>query len=197
MMLPIPVQSHLVTESDLTIPAGFTRVTNKLLTALPHEISLTADISLVLVMPTGLAVTWREIDPTTLVSHSEAELQPFNPSLRKINLADAKYVGEVTRHPLRCLVRQGGTTIASVPLVAGLHRTIPDYGSPSQGALLELIILSWDIRAGSLRGPGDFGATISLAWRLVGQGANTFSPASFFRSDASELTETSSPNLNP
>jgi hypothetical protein len=53
---------------------------------------------------------------------------------------------------------------------------VPDAGRAGTGIRIELVVLGWQIRAGSLRGPGDFGSRIELAWRIADRAADEFSP---------------------
>ena len=167
-VLPTPIQRYLTPEVKPTTPAGFTQIGKTLLNGLPHTIQLTENITLVIVVPNGLAVTWRDADPTTLISVSDDELEP--------HVADSdEPIGNVARAPVRMLMRVAGTTVGSIPLVAGLRRTVPDSGETDRGVQIELVILSWDRRAGSLRGRGDFGSRISLAWRRADEAVEQYS----------------------
>jgi len=168
-MPPIPVQRYLVPAQKPTTPEGFTQVDVRILTGLPYPIPLTGDLQLIVVLPTGLAVPWRDADATALVSSSEAELSPSTPPT-DFTLAD------VTRASFRLIVQQSRRTIGVIPLVAGLRRVVPDSGSNNLGGQIELVILEWDVRAGSVRGAGDFGSRLSLAWRRANQATLQFSP---------------------
>lgn len=168
MLPPIPVQRYLVPEQRPRAPEGFTPIDDKLLGGLPHRIRLNAEFTLVVVVPSGLAATWRDIDPTTLVSSSETE---FTPTIAQ---PDQEIAASI-RSPARIIVRCAGTTVASVPLCAGLQRTVPEGDWQEPGMHIELLILGWDIRSGSLRGPGDFGSRITLAWRQADQAVEYFS----------------------
>ena len=56
-----------------------------------------------------------------------------------------------------------------MPLAAGgLHLGL--------GARIDLLIRSWDLRAGSMRGAGDFGSRIDVAWRRADRGSDAFAP---------------------
>lgn len=167
-MPPIPIQRYLTPEDKPRAPEGFTQVDATIRAGLPHTIQLDQETSLVVVVSSGLAVTWRDIDPATVVSRSNEELAPGTPH------PDAP-VGGVERTPARLLLRQAGQTVAVTPLVAGLRRLLPDAGEPGRGVRLELVILEWDIRAGSMRGAGDFGSRLSLAWRRADQAVAAYS----------------------
>lgn len=170
MVDPIPMTRYLVPEPSLLAPEGFTQIEDKLLAGLPYRLSVNAEFNIVVLVPTGLAVTWRDIDPTTLVSCSDSQIFQSTP-------ASAKAVRtKEFRTPARIIVRRGGTITASIPLTVGLRRTIPEGDQEVPGSQIELMILGWEIRAGSLRGPGDYGSWISLAWRRIEQGAVYFTP---------------------
>lgn len=164
---PIPIQQFLIPDQKPVLPEGFIQVEEKFLGGLPHTIQLNAQTSLIVVVPSGLAVTWRDIDPMTLVSSSEDELLPYSaPSQTTI--------GDVKRSPARIIVRQNRTNIASIPLSLGLQPII-NNNSSVEGITIELIILGWEIRAGSLRGVGDFGSQINFAWRRADQAVERYS----------------------
>jgi len=165
---PIPIQRYLVPEVRLAVPDGFRQVDQAILGGLPHTIRLDEEATLVVVAPNGLAVTWRNADPTSVVSQSAGEVEP-------VTVRGDEPLGSVERAPARLLMRLGATTVASVPLIVGLQRTIPNNGRSDRGVRIELIILSWDLRAGSLRGVGDFGSHISLAWRRADQAVAHYS----------------------
>jgi hypothetical protein len=163
---PIPVNRYLVPPVQPSTPDGFTAVSQTLTAGVPQTITLTDDLALTLVVPNGLAHAWRDADPAALISGSGSEIRPF---------ADTPEMGSSRRAPARVLLRRTGTTLASVPLVAGLHRFIPDHGDPTEGVAVELAIISWQLHAGILRGPGDFGSRIDLAWRRADLGSDFFS----------------------
>jgi hypothetical protein len=165
---PIPVTRYLVPPVLPSVPEGFIEVNETLLGGFPNTINLTDELTLTLVVPNGLAHLWRDADPSELVSASDGEIQASI-------AAPAIPVGAVTRAPARLLLRLSGTTVASVPLVAGLHRRLPDGGDPALGVSVELAILGWELHAGSLRGPGDFGSRITLAWRRIDTGVDFYS----------------------
>lgn len=165
---PIPVRRYLVSPQAPTTPEGFQRIDQSISSSLPQAIDLGDGLSLLLVVPSGLARPWREADPTSIVSHSKPELAAFVPAASEV-------VGHVDRAPARLLMRIKGRTVASMPLVAGSRRMLPDSGQPDGGIRVELMLLGWDLRAGNLRGPGDYGSRISLAWRRADGAVEQFS----------------------
>lgn len=139
-----------------------------LTSGLPQTIVLDGDVSLAVTLPNGLALHWRNAEPQALVSSSLVELEPHTPD-------PGEPVGTLRRAPLRLLVLVRGLSVAAVPLVAGLHRTVPDDGG-SDGVRIELEVRRWEIRAGTLRSPGDFGSFVDLAWRRADAGTDAFEP---------------------
>jgi hypothetical protein len=158
--VPVPsvlVARELTPEPDLTPPAGFALVDQALVDGLPQRLPLGGDLLGVLAMPTGLALAWRDGDPTEPVSSSGDQLAPATP-------ADDGATGAVDRALVRLFVLEGDRVRGSLPLIAGRRLLVGDDGLPP-GVRLELVVLAWDVRAGSLRGPGDVGSRLALAWR--------------------------------
>jgi hypothetical protein len=144
------------------------RVTERLTAGLPQTIVLDAAVSLAATLPNGLALQWRDADPQAIVSSSAPE--------RAAHARDPEEaIGAVGRPPLRLLVLINGASCASVPLVAGLRRTVPDDGA-TDAVSVELELIGWELRAATLRGAGDFGSYLELAWRRADSAADRFSP---------------------
>jgi hypothetical protein len=141
---------------------GYERRLVQLVNGLPATIDLDAELALMLVAPSGLAATWRDAPGDAVVSSSADERAARTEPAQN---APPPPVGAVERFPLRLVERRAGRLGAAVPLAAGLVRELPDAGDPSEPVVAEIVVLSWDIRAGSLRGSGDFGSRIELAWR--------------------------------
>lgn len=165
-LLPIPVDRELVPPPGLTAPEGFASVDTPILNGMPHIVELAGDLRVVLIVPSGVAEPWREIDPQTLVSSSLPERNPPD-------AAAASGPGSVARAPARLLLQSASQTIAVAPLVAGVRWLLPRSGDA--GARIELIVLEWDLRAGSLRGPGSFGSRLVFAWRRADTAVDRFS----------------------
>jgi hypothetical protein len=146
--LPIPVARILVPPTS-DVPAGFETLQLQIRTALPVPIDLGAVGSLLLVVATGHALRWRDADAADVVSSPE-------------------HRGE----PLVLLYRRNGTIAGTAPVVQGRHSPLP----PATPAV-DLLVLDWEIRAGNVRGPGDFGSYLRLAWRAIPRGTDRFSPA--------------------
>jgi hypothetical protein len=169
-LAPIPIAGRLVPAAAAAVPAGFTLVDEPLQSGLPQPFPLLGDLVLVLAVPTGLALTWLDADPSALVSASAAELDPPPGPAGQ----PGEEVGSTRRAPARPFLRRAGETLAAVPLVAGLPRVLPDDGRPEPGALVRLVVLDWELRAGSLRGPANVGSRIRFAWRPADRGDDRF-----------------------
>lgn len=159
-----PIERELVPARP-GVPQGLQRDRRPLTKGLPERIELDARHALVVVVPTGVATAWRDADPTALVASSDAETAAAV-------AAPAEAVASLERPPLRLLVLVGGDLRGAVPIVAGLHRRMPDGGTC--GAALELAVVSYAIHAGSMRAAGDYGSFLELAWRTVGAGSDSF-----------------------
>jgi hypothetical protein len=153
---PMPVARYLVSATSPQPTADFTRISQPLANGLPYAIRLDAQLRLVVALPTGLAMAWLDADPAAIVSRSSDQTVP--PAA-----GATQPVGAIAYPPVRLYLLRDGTPLASVPLVAGLRRSVPDAGS--DGVLVELLVLAWDLRAGTMRGPGDVGSWVDLAWR--------------------------------
>jgi hypothetical protein len=164
---PIPVARYLVPAVAPPPSERFTRVRQPLAQGLPHTIQLDADFRLVVALPNGTARLWLDTDPAEVVSRSANQTVP-------VANGDRQPIGAVAQAPLRLFLVRDRTTLASIPLVAGLRRTVPDTE-----IRIELLVLGWDLRAGSLRGPGDFGSFVDLAWRRADRPGMSFEAPPF------------------
>ncbi|MBZ4422789.1 hypothetical protein [Myxococcus sp. RHSTA-1-4] len=170
--LPIPVNRYLVPGTPPRLPADMTRVRVPLVRGLPQPLPLDGELELVLYAPLGQAVLIREADPTALVGGSEPEDTRHTPVPAATRLATAA-TQALARAPARLVVRMAGTIAGVLPLAAGLWRAVPDGGG-APGARLEVVVLGWALHVGTLRGAGDFGSFVELAWRRADAGAARF-----------------------
>lgn len=155
---------HLVPPGPPPVPAGFTVVDSRILQGIPHTIALDGEFSLLLVVPTGLARSWLAAEATAVVSSSRPKLTPVSPKTPDtLDVAAAA----------RLVVQRAGAMSGTLPLVSGFSAVVPERAD-SPGTKLRILILEWEIRAGSLRGPGDVGSRIVLAWRRIDQAGGTF-----------------------
>jgi hypothetical protein len=166
-MIPIPVAGYLVPEHTSLTPDGFTRVDEPMTRGLPHTITLDRATRATVVLPSGLARTWRDADPAAVVSTSDAEHAPSMPAT---GIDDS-----AARAPLRLVVERSNVVLGVVPLAAGERRFVPDDGG-DRGAAIEIVVIAWELRAGTVLGPGDFGSRITLAWRIADTASAEFAP---------------------
>jgi hypothetical protein len=164
-----PLARLLVPVSAPPLPDGFQVIQSRILNGFPHFIDLTKSVRLKITMPTGLLRAWLDADPSALVATSDDELaaRPAAPS---------EEIGGATRPALRIAILQNSAFLSTVPLAAGVQRTLPDDGDATQGVAIEIALVSWNIFAGTVRGPGDFGSSIQLGWRFANAGVNDFGP---------------------
>jgi hypothetical protein len=163
LMTPMPMDRFLTPDDPIAVPAGFTRSRQELTHGVPFQWPLEADLSLVLLVPTGFAALWREADPDLVVSAASDETQPH---------IAPRGADPLERPAIRMLLRKGAETLTTIPLAAGLSRVTPDAdGGP---AMIDLYVADWLLHAGCVRGPGDYGSFVDVAWRRVDTGANAF-----------------------
>lgn len=169
MIDPIPVSRFLVPDRPPALSEGFTLVTTAVQAGLPCAIPIEHSTRLLLVAPTGLATMWRDMNPSTVVSRSDDEVLPFDPASATDPPGEASFV------PLRLLLQAGNETLGVMPLRAGISRLLPDRGMPESGVRFEVVVLSWILTSGSVRGAGDFGSRIAIAWRRADRATEHFS----------------------
>jgi len=159
---PIPVDRELVPDGPQPVPDELARSRQPLVRGVPFSWPLDLELNLVLFVPTGTAVLWRDADPTATVCDSEIETAP--------NLPGAPEA--LPRAPARLLLRRAQDVMATVPLVSGLWRRLPD--GAGDAAIVELYVVGFRIAAGTLRGAGDYGSFVEVAWRRSAAGSATF-----------------------
>jgi len=165
-MRPIPVDRYLVPAQPADPPADAQVVDVALLTGLPFTISLGSDMALLLTFATGLAKEWRAMDTQAVITQSAVEAEP------RTDPTDPVTDSKTGR--LSLALQRGGRTLAVVPVVSGRHR-LAEPGE-SGARRFDIWILGWDVRAGSIRGPGDFGSRLRLAWRVADKAGGFFAP---------------------
>ena len=170
MMQSLSVVRFLVEEPPLGVPKGFTPSRQELTRGVPFAWTLAGDLSLVLVVPTGFATLWRDADPLALASTSAGETAPHLGSRG----ADPR-----EQAALRLIARRARITVAVVPLAAGLSRVVAD--GDGGAAVLEVFVSGWAVHAGCVRGAGDYGSFIDVAWRRADRGTSTFDPDAMSR----------------
>ena len=163
LMTALPMDRFLTPEKPSAIPAGFTRSRQQLTRGVPFQWPLEADLSLVLLVPTGFAALWRDADPDVVVSAAVDET--------RAHIAP-RGTDPLERPAIRVLLRRGGATLTTIPLAAGLARVTPD--SDAARTVIDLYVADWLLHVGCVRGPGDYGSYVDVAWRRVDAGANAF-----------------------
>ena len=166
-MIPIPVAGWLVPEHTSLTPDGFTRVDEPMTRGLPHTITLDRATRATVVLPSGLARAWRDADPAAVVGTSADEHAAVRPATGVDDSA--------VRPPLRLVVERSNVVIGVVPFALGARRFVPDDGG-ARGAAIEIVLLAWELRAGTVLGPGDFGSRVTLAWRIADTASAEFAP---------------------
>src|SRR5262249_43247661 len=106
---PLPIERFLTPDPSLAIPAGVARAPQDLPRGLPFQFPRDGTLSLILLVPTGYAVLFRDTDPATVASAGAAESAP--------HLAPRGEDPE-EQPPLRLLLRDGARTLATIPLAA-------------------------------------------------------------------------------
>ncbi len=175
-MPPFPIQRYLTPDpppggGDLSA-AGFTLIDDRITGGLPHTMRLDDGADLTLFLPSGLAHTWRTLDPATVVSLGESERRAHDPAV-------APETAPAGRVPLLLRLRVGGAPAAVCPVVAGRRGFLPEgdraQDADAAGVRVEVVVLGWALYAGTVRGPGDYGSFIKLAWRRADQAVAHFS----------------------
>jgi hypothetical protein len=161
LMPPIPVNRYLVPEPATTTPDGFTLVDEAILRGLPHTIQLSPTARIQLLLVHGVAVPWRDADSAAVVTRSEPERGVSRPADPPPHV------------PLRLALSIDDRLVGAAPLGAGARFMLPEA---ADGVRYEFVILGWDVRAGSVKGPGPYGSRISFAWREANKAVNDFSP---------------------
>jgi hypothetical protein len=167
---PFPIARYLTPVTPTPEPEGFTVIDRSLSGGLPARVALTAELTLVVGIATGLANAWREADPQATVTSSLAQWQPYAPASSDGPAPDA-----IACAPRLILIRSG-SVVAAAPAVAAARHLVPASGDPELGTLLELYVSAWDIRAGSIVGAGDVGSRIRFGWRIADAASTQFMP---------------------
>jgi hypothetical protein len=154
LMPPLAMDRFLTPGDAPLAAAGFIRLRQDLTRGVPFEFPVEGDLTLLLQVPTGVAAIWRETDPARLVSAPREEILPHTAPRG----ADA-----IEHPPLRLLLRRARQPLAVIPMAAGLRRIVPD-GDEVPSAI-EVIVIDWLLHAGCVRGPGDYGSFVEVAWR--------------------------------
>lgn len=164
-MEPFPISRYLVPATAPAQPSDATLVGEPMAAGMPHAITIAKDTQLVIVFPTGLGTFWRDADPTTRVTSADEETGPLQPGASQEPLSQPQ---------LMIQLRQAGHILASRPLRAGGHLLLPDNGGGATGPQYEVWITDFALFAGTMRGGGDYGSRIALAWRRADAAVSDF-----------------------
>jgi hypothetical protein len=145
-------------------PEGMMQLDSRIMQGLPHTMALLPRWRAVLTLPTGLARTWLDLPPETLVSASlwegDAMPAPEPPSWP-------------SRPAPRLRLQRDGGTLAVLPLAAGL---VAEVAGPDGRLWLRLQLRGWALHAGTVRGAGEFGSSLSLSVAAADLAADAFGP---------------------
>jgi hypothetical protein len=144
----IAIESYFVEASPPSAPPGFT-ASRHVIDAVPREVELSDGWSAILYVPTGIARAWLDAAPDEIVSSSQDDLTPRRAGPDGLARAAARLV-----------IRRAGTVLGALPLVAGAAGNFR-----ATSALLEVMLLSWEIRAAAMRGGVPGSSRLELAWR--------------------------------
>jgi hypothetical protein len=145
------------------VPEGFDRVDSQIRQGMPHAVPLVGNQRLLIIVPSGVATTWRDEDVGTVVADGSEQLKTAAASPLVLTIA-----GKI---PVRMLYQVGNRTVATAPLVLGAKQWLANEGA----VRFDLICLDWLLHVGTLRGPGDFGSRISFAFRAADRAVEHFS----------------------
>lgn len=163
-----PVRARLVPPVVAAVPEGLTRLDQGLALGVPQRIRLDDELELALVVPTGLAVQWRDGAPDAVLSASAVQRAPRVGD-------DSVSVGALAAPPARLVVLDRGQPAGVVALVAGTTWRVPAGGIDDRGVRVEIAVIDFELRSGALRGPGDALSKVVLAWRRRDRAVDQFS----------------------
>jgi hypothetical protein len=157
-----PISRYLVPDTRPQVPSAFAKIRAELASGIPATIALDSQFSLVLTLASGVAQSWREEDPATLVSDGSDELaaRPQVPA-----------APDPWRAPLRLHLRHGDRASNSAPVVVGGRWLFADR----ERVAIEVLVLDWSVRVATIRGAGDAGSYLELAWRRANVAVDQFS----------------------
>jgi hypothetical protein len=163
MIAPQALARLQIAPTPAMAPEGFTAIDSAIRQGMPHPIPLAGNQRLLLIAPSGVATTWRDEDAATVVSAGAWQRTASAVSPQKLDIAK--------QMPLRVLYQINGKTLAVVPLAIGPAQRL----ATDDGVKVDLLVLDWVLHVGALRGPGDFGSRIALAWRAADRAVERFS----------------------
>jgi hypothetical protein len=160
------VLSHLTPEAPAQVPEGAKLVESTILGGLPHRVALGSVFALTMTLPNGMAKRWLDLDPAMVVSDSQELTRPGQDG--------GIWPGNHTVLRPSITLLNGARRAAMIPAVVGVPMVFCGDRDDSDRIQVEVTVLSWLIHAGTVRGAGDYGSRISVAWRPADQGSEAF-----------------------
>ncbi|HEY0993212.1 MAG TPA: hypothetical protein VGD80_39435, partial [Kofleriaceae bacterium] len=118
---PVPVDRYLVPDrAPVALPGDAIRVRQALVRGMPTMFQLDAELSLVLYVPTGDALLWRDANGTAVIAAASEETGPRDP---------AAIEEAVARAPARLVLQRGGANVGAAALRVGPALCLPDDGA--------------------------------------------------------------------
>ena len=145
-------------------PEGMTALDSPILQGLPHIMALLPRWRAVLTLPLGVATTLRALPSATLISSATAETTAA-PATEPPALP--------VRPAARLRLQRDGTTVAVLPLAAGL---MADVAEADGGVRLRLLVRDWALHAGTLMGAGDHGSYLRLSVAVADAAVDEYGP---------------------
>ncbi len=155
-MEPIDLRSTLTPPTRFVTPRGFTETTTVIRDPVPHSVAIEADTIVTMTLPTGVASAWKRLPADTLISSGRGDTGAGRP-------------------PARLTVAVAGRPSTTVPLAPGLVQLIGGGAGGRHGVTHLLVVLDWELRAGTLVGGVDAGSWLTFAWRRADRGVSHFS----------------------
>jgi hypothetical protein len=150
---PIPVDRVLTPQPDPLPGSGYTML-DVAVTAVPQRIPLFGTVAVVVLVPTGEALSWLQADPAEPASSSDPGWAP------------APAAGApAPSPPARLVLLDAAQTLGTLPLAAGARAVLPWDGDPGRGALVDIVVLTWQLTAAAVVGAADTGSRLRLGWR--------------------------------
>jgi hypothetical protein len=150
---PIPVDRVLTPHPDPLPPPGYTLL-DVAVAAVPQRIPLFGAVAVVLLIPTGEALSWLQADPAEPASSSDPGWAPA---------PEAGMPGPSP--PARLVLVDASRTLGTLPLAAGARAVLPGDGDPGRGALVDIVVLTWQLTAATVVGAAATGSRLRLGWR--------------------------------
>jgi hypothetical protein len=158
------VDRVLTPQPDPLPPPGYTSLDVAVATA-PQRIPLFDAVAVVLLLPTGEALSWLQADPAAPASSSDPGWAP------------APATGAPgPSPPARLVLVDAEQTLGTLPLAAGARAILPWQGAPGRGALVDIVVLTWQLTAATVVGSVGATSRLRLGWRRADLAPSQFRP---------------------